>query len=178
MWEKQRLNLGDPPTDDLLKRSSVERWPAVTSHTMKEPRPLRNPELPPGIDSAELLFLEADCWHRGKKAASRRAYIARRAAAGYFSPSGPDDARGVITTWHGDTLGPARITARWPIRSSSCRPVILGQMLQVEAAINGRRYTGRCTVGRTRASLTGGSYWVGRRRRAPAKSPMEQLPLL
>ncbi len=58
---------------------------------------------------------------------------------------------GVVTDWHGRTLGSARITARWPRYS-----FVSSHMHQVEAKIDGITYTGRCAGS--------GMIWQGKRK--------------
>ena len=47
-------------------------------------------------------------------------------------------ARGELRAWSGEVLGMCRVVGRWPVRSHWA-----SHMLQVEATIDGRTYTGR-----------------------------------
>jgi hypothetical protein len=91
-------------------------------------------------------FTSADGQH---SATAGGAFIGDGYAIGYLS-----DDKKRITTWHGDDLGPARITATWRMPHS----YISDRQYQVEAIINGVRYTGR-TMGT-------GMIWRGKRKAA------------
>jgi len=85
--------------------------------------------------------------HEGKEYAAGGSLVTPEYAIGYMSR----DMRAILS-WDGQTLGTARVTASWPIRS-----FMSDRMYQVSATIEGIRYTGR-TCG-------AGMIWRGKARR-------------
>lgn len=97
--------------------------------------------------------------HEGVKISHHGAFFhpdAERAVA-YLA----EDERSV-TTWQGEFLGHARVVARWPINSHFSTT-----MLQVEATINGIRFTGR--------TLGGGMLWKGKRKKESGREVRQKL---
>lgn len=92
------------------------------------------------------MYVEQDCTitHNGKTYESGGAVITPDYAIGYFGSERTGelvrDRRYFVTDWHGKELGSARITARWRM-PYNC--MVTSHYLQVEATINGVKYTGR-----------------------------------
>lgn len=80
--------------------------------------------------------VEADCTIalEGKTFESGGAAVTPEYAIGYMS----NDMK-TVTTWHGEHLGNARVTASW----RTPRSYVSDRCYQVEAVIDGRKYTGR-----------------------------------
>ena len=95
-------------------------------------------------------YIEADCTieHEGKQFGAGGAYITPDYAIGYMS----DDMQQIIT-WHGKVMGSARVVSSWPMPLNCW---LTNRYYQVEATINGIRYTGR-TAG-------DGTIWKGKRK--------------
>lgn len=103
-------------------------------------------------------FIEQNCSIEleGKIFSASGAYIAGDRALCYLKlPNGDQPyARGTVTDWHGNELGACVVTARW----CTPRSWVSSHMLQVEATINGRVYTGR--------SAGDGMLWAGKVKKA------------
>jgi hypothetical protein len=100
-------------------------------------------------------YIEQDCTihHEGRTYESGGAVITDDYAVGYLKLHQDRGRRGIVTTWHGQELGPARVTASWPILHTG----LSDRMHQVEATINGITYTGR--------SQGDGMIWRGKRKK-------------
>jgi len=96
------------------------------------------------------ISIERDCTvtHEGKTFESGGAVVTPLWCVAYMSA---DMTR--VTDWHGNDLGAARIVTSWRTPQS----YVSSRQYQVEATINGIRYTGR-TAG-------GGMLWRGRAKR-------------
>jgi hypothetical protein len=99
-----------------------------------------------------MTFVETDCTvtHEGKTFEAGGSVITPDFVIGYFSFNFGDH---VIKTWHGEIIGKARITSRWRLTGYA---TWASDMYQVEATINGIKYTGR-TQG-------DGMIWKGKRK--------------
>jgi hypothetical protein len=98
-------------------------------------------------------YIEADCTftHDGHSFTSGGAIVLDDFAIGYLDDTG---AGYVLKDWHGTkTLGNAWVVASW----STPRSAYSHRMLQVEALIDGHKYTGRC------AGV--GMVWRGKRKK-------------
>jgi hypothetical protein len=99
------------------------------------------------------VFVEEDCTveFEGKKYTSGGAFTSPEYAIGYLKFDKEYlYARGQLTTWHGQFMGNAMITAIWHVRS-----FYGSHMMQVECNIEGVKYTGR--------SFGNGMIWKGKR---------------
>lgn len=97
-------------------------------------------------------FIERDCSieRQGRNyTAAGAAYNGERAVA-YFNKR--EDGSSVMTDWHGNALGYARVVASWPIRNSFWSV----RMHQVETRIDHVLYTGR--------TMGDGMVWSGKRK--------------
>ena len=103
--------------------------------------------------AAEGPFCEIGCIieHEGRTFESGGAYLTQDYAVGYLS----SDCKS-ITTWKGDPLGQCRVTSSW---DRTPRSYLYSRQFQVEATINGIKYTGR--------SAGAGMLWRGKRKRIP-----------
>jgi len=89
--------------------------------------------------------------HEGKEYTSGGAFTSPDYAIGYLKFDREYlYATGEVTTWHGEHLGTARISAMWKVKS-----YIGSHMMQVECCIDGVWYTGR--------SFGSGMIWKGKR---------------
>ena len=79
--------------------------------------------------------IEQDCTveHEGHKFTSRGAVVTPDIVIAYLGNNG------VLTDWHGATIGTYRITSTWP----TPRSYVSGAMHQVRAVVDGVTYTGR-----------------------------------
>jgi len=79
-------------------------------------------------------YIETDCTieHNGNTFESGGAIVTNTHITAYLGKDG------ILTDWHGNTLGTYRITSTWPINS-----FLSSTMSQVEATVNGVKYTGR-----------------------------------
>jgi hypothetical protein len=83
----------------------------------------------------ETVFIEQDCtfYHDGKPYTAGGAIVTPDRIAAY-----PGD-NGVLTDWHGRQIGTYRIVATW----RNPRGIFSDTMHQIEATVDGIRYTGR-----------------------------------
>lgn len=100
------------------------------------------------------VYVETDCTFefQGKSFTSGGAVVAPDYAIGY--PKFEREyigAAGIMDDWHGNKLGECRITGKW----STPRSFISSYYFQIEATINGVKYTGR--------SAGNGMIWKGKR---------------
>jgi hypothetical protein len=93
-------------------------------------------------------YVEQDCivTHEGRSYEAGGAVVTDQYVVGYTT----NDMTG-ITTWHGEHLGTARVVSSWAQPNSW----IGSRQYQVQATINGTRYSGR--------TMGGGMIWRGRR---------------
>ncbi len=94
-------------------------------------------------------YLETDCVfrHQGRSFESGGAYVTDDRIIAYLGKDG------ILSDWHGKPLGTYRTVSTWPIYS-----FLSSSMSQVEAVVDGIRYTGR--------SLGEGMLYRGKRKRA------------
>lgn len=80
-------------------------------------------------------YIETNCTieHEDRTFEAGGAVVADQFAVAYLGKDG------VLTDWHGETLGTYRITATW----KTPRSFVSGHMHQVVASVGGRTYTGR-----------------------------------
>jgi hypothetical protein len=161
--------------DTPSHRADVQRFHARRRERARRPAPAR--EGPATVDVMQprpgsgLLVLENECVSRGRSYDSRRAYVKEDAAVGYFTFTHESAGIGVMTTWHGEVIGSARVTARWKVTPPAWPNA--REIYQVEAVIQGRRFVGRTNDGRLRRSQDGnGRYWRGRRS-TPLRPPSQ-----
>lgn len=101
--------------------------------------------------------VEADCTitHEGRTYEAGGAVIAAEYAIAYVSAIKGDLAQ--LTDWHGNPLGAGRVASTW---RADPRCYLTDRWYQIEATLNGVRYTGR--------SGGAGLVWKGKR---TAKQP-------
>jgi hypothetical protein len=80
-------------------------------------------------------WVESGCTvkHEGVEYTAGGAVIGAAEVVGYLG------ANGVLTDWHGNGIGTYRQTAKW----RTPRSAVSSHMFQVEATVDGRKYTGR-----------------------------------
>ena len=98
-------------------------------------------------------YVEQDCTftHEGRSFTTGGAVVTPDRAIGYLV-LGHGEVETTMQTWHGERMGKAWIVASW----STPHSFVSSRMYQVEAMIDGVRYTGR-TAG-------DGMIWRGRRK--------------
>lgn len=111
----------------------------------------------PNIQGAIMsdIFIETDCVisYEGKTFESGGAVVTPEYAIGYPKFDGGEfvGVTGVMQDWHGNRLGTCRIVSSW----LTPRSFVSFHMYQIEALINGVRYTGR--------GAGNGMIWRGKR---------------
>lgn len=85
-------------------------------------------------------YIETACTveFQGRKFASGGAVVADDYVIAYVGKK-ENGAPRALTDWHGNRLGICYLTSNWPIRNGW----VASRMYQIEAYINGVRYTGR-----------------------------------
>ncbi len=90
---------------------------------------------PADINTPGKPYIEHDCTfeHEGKAFTAGGAYITDRHIAAYPAKNG------ILANWHGDPIGTWKAVSTW----ETPRSYVSSTMSQIEALVNGIRYTGR-----------------------------------
>ena len=86
------------------------------------------------------VYIEQNCTieHEGRRFTSGGAVVTPDHVVAYYV-DGKGEVSSCVTTWHGETLGRACIVASW----ATPRSYVSSRMYQIEAIIDGIKYTGR-----------------------------------